>query len=63
MAIKWKNNKKATEEVKLEKMEKEPKKKKVWLGYLLVCIFVTAVSVVTYRMEPEVQKVRKKSGS
>lgn len=58
MAIRWKNNKKKT---KLEKTETEPKKTKVWLGYLLVFVLVTAVSVVTYRMEPELQKIREKS--
>ncbi|MBQ2801938.1 MAG: HAMP domain-containing histidine kinase [Lachnospiraceae bacterium] len=61
MAIKWKNNKSATKETELENLEKKPKKAKVWLGYLLVCIFITVVSVATYCMQPEVQKVREKS--
>lgn len=54
MAIKWKNNKK-------EIVETESKKPKVWLGYLLVFALITVVSVVTYRMEPELQKIREKS--
>lgn len=59
MAIKWKNNKDTTttKEITLEKAAK----KKSWLGYLLVCALVAAVSVFTYRMEPELQKIREKS--
>lgn len=59
MAIKWKNNKNTT--TKEITLEKEIKKNKVWLGYLLVCVLVAAVSLVTYRMEPELQKIREKS--
>ena len=33
-------------------------KPKTWLGYLLVCIFLAVVSLVTYSMEPELQKIR-----
>lgn len=60
MAIKWKNNKGTTmtEEITLEK---ETKKNKTWLGYLLICVLVVAVALVTCRMEPEVQKIREKS--
>lgn len=60
MAIKWKNNKETTmtEEITLEK---KTKKEKTWLGYLLVCVLVAAVTLVTCQMEPEVQKIREKS--
>lgn len=60
MAIKWKNNKETTmtEEITLEK---ETKKNKTWIGYLLICVLVAAVTLVTCRMEPEVQKIREKS--
>lgn len=60
MAIKWKNNKDATKtkEITLE-LEKETKKKS-WLGYLLICVLVIAVSVITYRMEPVLQQIRDK---
>ena len=59
MAIKWKNNKDTTttKEITLEKAAK----KKSWLGYLLVCVLVAVVSVLTYRVEPELQKIREKS--
>lgn len=59
MAIKWKNNKDTTTTKEIT-LEKETKKKS-WLGYLLVWMLVTAVSVITYRMEPELQQIRDKS--
>lgn len=60
MAIKWKNNKATTmtEEITIEK---KTKKEKTWLGYLLICVLVVAVSLITYRIEPEIQKLKEKS--
>lgn len=60
MAIKWKNNKesKITEEITLEK---NGKKKYTWIGYLLICVFVTVVALTTYYIEPELRNVREKN--